>query len=70
MKLFLLPWLEIAILLSLLGSIAVSRIREPGLAGRWGMSLTGLVFAATFAVFLVPTGYGFGSLAGRLAVKR
>jgi glutamate transport system permease protein len=29
-----------------------------------------LVFAGTFAVVLIPTGYGFGWLANRLAVKR
>jgi glutamate transport system permease protein len=29
-----------------------------------------LVFAGTFAVVLIPTGYGFGWLATRLAVKR
>jgi glutamate transport system permease protein len=28
------------------------------------------VFAGTFAVVLIPTGYGFGWLANRLAVKR
>jgi glutamate transport system permease protein len=29
-----------------------------------------LIFAGTFAAFLIPTGYGFGWLANRLAVKR
>jgi glutamate transport system permease protein len=29
-----------------------------------------LIFAGTFAVVLIPTGYGFGWLANRLAVKR
>jgi glutamate transport system permease protein len=29
-----------------------------------------LVFAGTFAVVLIPTGYLFGWLANRLAVKR
>jgi glutamate transport system permease protein len=29
-----------------------------------------LVFAGTFAIVLIPTGYGFGALANRLAVKR
>src|SRR4051812_14576569 len=29
-----------------------------------------LVFAGTFAVVLIPTGYGFGWLANRMAVKR
>ncbi|MBU2662311.1 amino acid ABC transporter permease [Actinoplanes bogorensis] len=29
-----------------------------------------LVFAGTFALFLIPTGYAFGWLANRLAVKR
>ncbi|MCO8270957.1 amino acid ABC transporter permease [Actinoplanes sp. TRM 88003] len=29
-----------------------------------------LVFAGTFAIVLIPTGYGFGWLANRLAVKR
>jgi glutamate transport system permease protein len=29
-----------------------------------------LVFAGTFAVVLIPTGYAFGWLANRLAVKR
>ena len=31
---------------------------------------TFLVFAGTFAVVLIPTGYGFGWLANRMAVKR
>ncbi len=29
-----------------------------------------LIFAGTFAAFLIPTGYFFGWLANRLAVKR
>jgi glutamate transport system permease protein len=29
-----------------------------------------LVFAGTFAIVLIPTGYGFGRLANRMAVKR
>ena len=31
-----LPWLEIAILLALLGAVGVNRVRDPQRAARWG----------------------------------
>jgi NADH-quinone oxidoreductase subunit M len=42
-----LPWLEIAILLALLGAVGVSRVRDPQRAARLGMALTGTVFLCT-----------------------
>jgi NADH-quinone oxidoreductase subunit M len=52
MRLLLIPWLELSIVLALLGSLLVSRVREPGAAARWGMALTGIVFACTFLAWL------------------
>ena len=52
MTLFLIPWLELSIVLALFGSLLVSRMREPGTAARWGMTLTGLEFACTFMACL------------------
>jgi NADH-quinone oxidoreductase subunit M len=52
MRLFQFPWLEASIALALLGSLLVSRVREQGAAARWGMTLTGLVFACTLLAWL------------------
>lgn len=42
-----LPWLEIAILLALFGAMGVSQVRDPQLAARLGMAITGAVFLST-----------------------
>jgi NADH-quinone oxidoreductase subunit M len=47
-----LPWLELAIAVALLGALCVSRIREPGLAFRCGLPLTGAVFGCTLLAWL------------------
>jgi NADH-quinone oxidoreductase subunit M len=52
MILFLLPWLEIALLLSLLGAMIVSRLRRPPQAARCGLVFTGLVFACSVLAWL------------------
>ncbi|MFO0908620.1 MAG: proton-conducting transporter membrane subunit [Isosphaeraceae bacterium] len=52
MTLFLVPWLELAIALTLLGSLIVSRLRDPNAAGSWGMFFTGAAFACTFLEWL------------------
>lgn len=52
MNLLNLPWLEIAFLTALLGSLAVSRLKDPRRAFRWGMVFTGTVFACTFLAWL------------------
>jgi len=46
------PWLEVAIIAALFGSIVVSRIREPDRAATWGVAFTGLAFAAAFLASL------------------
>jgi NADH-quinone oxidoreductase subunit M len=60
MNLLHLPWLELAIGVSLLGALCVSRIRTPGLAARWGLAFTGTAFVCAFLAWLafyqrVPT---------------
>jgi NADH-quinone oxidoreductase subunit M len=52
MNLLYLPWLEIALALCLVGALAVSRLRDPYQAARWGMAFTGSVFASTFLAWL------------------
>jgi NADH-quinone oxidoreductase subunit M len=47
-----LPWLELAIVVSLVGSVCVSQIREPNRAARWGMVFTGTAFALTLLSWL------------------
>jgi NADH-quinone oxidoreductase subunit M len=42
-----LPWLEIAIFVSLLGAIGVNRVRDPQRAARLGTAFTGMVFLCT-----------------------
>lgn len=54
MNLLLLPWLEIAIGLALLGALCVSRWRNPQRAAQWALTFTGLVFVCT-----VLTALGF-----------
>ncbi|MDX1947820.1 MAG: proton-conducting transporter membrane subunit [Pirellulaceae bacterium] len=46
------PWLEIALVLGLVGACAVSRITDPARAYRWGVGFCGAVFACTFLAWL------------------
>jgi NADH-quinone oxidoreductase subunit M len=52
MTLFLVPWLELAIGVALVGSLWVSRLRVPERAARWGIAFTGAAFACTFLAWL------------------
>jgi NADH-quinone oxidoreductase subunit M len=47
-----LPWLEIAIGISLVGAASISRLRDPDRAYRWGLASTGIVFLCTFFAWL------------------
>ena len=50
MNLLIVPWLELAIAIPLLGSVLVSRLREPDRAFRWGLAFTGTsLLCATLA---------------------
>ena len=42
-----LPWLEIAILLALLGAVGVSHVRDPQRVARLGTAFTGVTFLCT-----------------------
>ena len=46
------PWLELAILVALVGSPLVSRLRDPDRAYRWGLAFTGLSFACSVLAWL------------------
>lgn len=52
MKELLLPWLEISILVPLIGAIVVSRFREPSVARRWALLFTGAALFCTLAAWL------------------
>ncbi len=52
MNILYLPWLESAILVTLVGAIMVSRFREPTRAYRWGLGFTGASFACTLLAWL------------------
>ncbi|HEY5312067.1 MAG TPA: proton-conducting transporter membrane subunit, partial [Pirellulales bacterium] len=52
MSIWQLPWLELAILVSLIGSPLVSRLRDPQRAFRWGLGLTGLAFACSVLAWI------------------
>jgi NADH-quinone oxidoreductase subunit M len=52
-----LPWLEVAILLAMLGAMGVSRVRDPQRAARLGTAITGLVFLCTL---LAWAGFALG----------
>jgi NADH-quinone oxidoreductase subunit M len=53
MNLLHLPWLELAIVISLVGSPSVSGLRDPNRAYRWGLAFTGLSFACALLAWLV-----------------
>ena len=46
------PWLELAIVLALCGSLWVSQQRQPARAARWGIAFTGATFLATLLAWL------------------
>jgi NADH-quinone oxidoreductase subunit M len=52
MNLLQLPWLEIAIALTLIGSPVVSRLRDPNRAHRWALAFIGLSFASSALAWL------------------
>src|SRR5262245_58741987 len=56
-----LPWLELAILVSLAGALCISRVRDPIRAWRWGLVFTG---AALGCSLLACLGYYLCRLAG------
>lgn len=71
MNILQLSWLEPAIGIALVGSLAVSRLRDPYRAHRWGMVFTGAAFAfaclacLAFYLGITPTGSVQPSLFGR-----
>jgi NADH-quinone oxidoreductase subunit M len=48
MKFLALPWLDLAIMLTLIGSLFVTFLRNPSRAYRWALFFTGVAFACTF----------------------
>jgi NADH-quinone oxidoreductase subunit M len=59
-----LPWLEIAILLALLGAVGISRVRDPQRAAQLGTAFTGAVLACTalaWAAFALGGSPGAGA---------
>jgi len=52
MNILTLPWLELAVAVSLVGSPTVSRMRDPNRAYRWGLIFTGLSFACAFLAWM------------------
>jgi NADH-quinone oxidoreductase subunit M len=52
MNLFHLPWVELAILVTLVGALCVSQVRDPNRAARWGMVFTGSAFVCAFLAWL------------------
>ena len=52
MNILSLPWIELAIALTLIGSPCVSLLRDPNRAYRWGLAFTGASFACAFLAWL------------------
>lgn len=52
MNINLVPWLELAIAVALLGAIVVGGLRDPLRAWRWGLGLTATVFVCTLLAWL------------------
>lgn len=52
MNILYIPWLELAIGFAVIGSLVVSRLREPFRANRWGLVFIGLSFACSFLAWL------------------
>ena len=46
------PWIELAIATTLIGSLWISQVRQPSRAARLGLFFTGLAFAFTFLAWL------------------
>jgi NADH-quinone oxidoreductase subunit M len=52
MNLLYLPWLEMAIAVAMAGAPAISLLRDPNRAYRWGLAFTGLKFSCAFLAWL------------------
>jgi NADH-quinone oxidoreductase subunit M len=52
MNLLYLPWLELAIAVSLVGALSVGLMQDPYRAARWGVAFTATAFACTFLAWL------------------
>ena len=52
MNILQLPWLDYALVITLIGSLWVSRQREPIRAYRWGLAFTGAALACTILAWL------------------
>src|SRR5580704_13847053 len=52
MKFLSMPWLELAIFVTLVGSLFVSFLRDPNLAYRWALTFMGTSFVAAFMAWL------------------
>ncbi len=52
MNLLTLPWLELAIAVSMIGAVSISRVRDPERAYQWGLAFTGTSFVCTFFAWL------------------
>jgi NADH-quinone oxidoreductase subunit M len=52
MRLLLFPWLDLAIVAALVGSLCLSRVREPAAAARWGIAFTGLALGCSILAWL------------------
>src|SRR6266540_2658895 len=59
-----LPWLEIALVVSLIGSLWVNRFRDPFRAFLWGLVFTGAVLACTLLAWV---GFVLGPPGGGIA---
>jgi NADH-quinone oxidoreductase subunit M len=57
MNLFELPWLELSMLVPLVGAVWVGRVRDPNAASRWCLAFAGLTLGCTVAVW---AGHEFG----------
>src|SRR5579871_6183190 len=60
-----LPWLEIAILVALLGALGVQRVRDPQRAARLGTTFTGAAFLSTILAWASSV-LGDASAAGQV----
>jgi len=50
------PWLDLAVLLPLVGAVIITRLRDPRLARQWGCGICGVsLICAQFAWFLTTT---------------
>src|SRR5438477_4754604 len=52
MNLFPPPWLELAVLVPVIGAVSVSRVRNPSLGYRWCLAFTGITLACSLLACL------------------